>query len=94
MTRRDESGMNRVCIALADPTRRRILERLLDEPGSTTGRVATASPALSRWAITKHLAVLRDAGLVRTLPEGRRRRHWAQPGAFAELRAWLGRIPG
>jgi DNA-binding transcriptional ArsR family regulator len=94
MTRREEPDIDRVCLALADPTRRRIIERLLVEPGSTTGRMATASPSLSRWAISKHLAVLRDAGLVRTLPEGRRRRHWAQPGAFAELRAWLGRIPG
>lgn len=94
MTRSDEPVIDRICLALADSTRRRILERLLAEPGSTTGRVATASPELSRWAISKHLAVLRDAGLVRTLPEGRRRRHWAQPGAFAGLREWLRRIPG
>ena len=94
MTDRQEAGIDRVCLALADPTRRRIIERLLAEPGSTTGRVASGSPTLSRWAITKHLAVLRDAGLVRTMPEGRRRRHWAQPAAFAELRSWLGKIPG
>ena len=81
--------LDRVCAALGDPTRRRILERLRSEPGATTGRLAADVPALSRWAVTKHVAVLREAGLLRTLPEGRRRRHWARSAPLDELRAWL-----
>ena len=87
----DEERLDRVCLALGDATRRRIFERLRTEPGATTGRLAADNRSLSRWAVMKHLAVLRDAGLVRTLPEGRHRRHWAQPAALDALEGWLER---
>ena len=93
MSASDDRQLDRICLALGDPTRRRIVQRLLAEPGATTGRLAADNRTLSRWAVTKHLAVLRDAGLVRTMPEGRRRRHWAQPGALSALRDWLAAIP-
>jgi predicted transcriptional regulator len=37
----------------------------------------------------KHLTVLREAGMIQTLPEGRRRRHYRIPGAFGDLQRWL-----
>jgi DNA-binding transcriptional ArsR family regulator len=57
--------------ALADPTRRQILEHLLDRHEMTAGSLAAAFPELSRPAVSKHLGVLRDAGLVRVREAGR-----------------------
>jgi DNA-binding transcriptional ArsR family regulator len=59
------------------------------EPGLTTAELAERRPRLTRWAVMKHLAVLRDAGLIQTLPEGRRRRHYRDARALAALTAWL-----
>ena len=75
--------------ALADPTRRRILRQLAIEPGATTSDLAHTTPGVTRWAVMKHLAVLRKAGLIQTLPEGRRRRHFRVKGALAPLADWV-----
>jgi DNA-binding transcriptional ArsR family regulator len=88
---RDDAALDLVFAALADPTRRGILDRLAVEPGATTGDLATVAAALSRFAVMKHLEVLRRAGLVQTLPEGRRRRHYPVSRAFDPPRAWLER---
>ena len=58
--------------ALADPTRREILDLLRDGPRKTTAIVESFSH-LSRFGVMKHLDVLRDAGLVNTRAEGRQR---------------------
>ena len=58
--------------ALADPTRREILDLLRDGPRQTTD-IVEEFPYLSRFAVMKHLDVLRDAELVRTRSEGRLR---------------------
>lgn len=58
--------------ALADPTRRRILSLLKQGPLPTTA-IVTALPHLSRFGIMKHMAVLRDAGLIHVRKEGTRR---------------------
>ena len=50
--------------ALADATRRAILSRLVAEPGATTGALVDVAPTLTRWAVMKHLEVLRRAGLI------------------------------
>jgi DNA-binding transcriptional ArsR family regulator len=89
--------LDRVCHALADPTRRAILRRLARSPGTTTAELTVVASRLSRWAVMKHLDVLRSAGLVQTLPEGRRRRHYAEPRALEQLVTWvsdLGLEPG
>ncbi len=65
-------ALNPVFRALADPTRRRILDLLHEEP-RTTGELARAVPALSRFAVMKHLAVLERARLVLVRREGRER---------------------
>jgi DNA-binding transcriptional ArsR family regulator len=82
-------GLDRAFGALADPTRRRILEHLGANLGSTTGQVVAGVPGLSRFAVMKHLEVLRRAGLVQTLPESRRRRHFLVERSLDEARAWL-----
>jgi DNA-binding transcriptional ArsR family regulator len=72
---------------LAEPTRRRILDLLRDAPrpvGELVGRVGLSQPGVS-----KHLRVLREAGLVRVRPEGQRRWYELEPEPLAELDAWL-----
>lgn len=73
--------------ALADPTRRRIVELLADEEQSA-GEIA-AHFATSRPGVSRHLRVLRDAGLVRVREEGPRRLYSLDPAPLAELNAWL-----
>lgn len=58
--------------ALADSTRRKILDTLRDGPRST-GEIVELFPDLTRFGVMKHLEVLREAGLVRTRQEGRRK---------------------
>jgi DNA-binding transcriptional ArsR family regulator len=76
-------------IAIADPTRRRIVE-LLAEGDRTAGELV-AEFDLSAPAISQHLKVLRDAGLVTTRAEGQKRIQTLNPTGFDELEAWLQR---
>lgn len=73
--------------ALADPTRRRIVE-LLAERDRTSGELADKFD-VSAPAISQHLNVLREAGLVRTRAEGQSRVQSLDPAGFADLDAWL-----
>jgi DNA-binding transcriptional ArsR family regulator len=81
--------LDRAFRALADRTRRAIWDELGREPGLTTAQLASRRSRMSRWAVMKHLAVLRDAGLIETLPEGRRRRHYRDERGIQGLRQWL-----
>src|SRR5436309_8055163 len=73
--------------ALADPTRRTIFERLSDEP-SAVGELARELP-VSRPAVSQHLKVLKDAGLVVDRASGTRRIYQVDPDGVAALRAYL-----
>lgn len=73
--------------AIADPTRRRIVE-LLAEGERTAGELVAAFD-LSAPAISQHLNVLREAGLVVTRAEGQSRIQSLDPAGFDELDAWL-----
>ena len=73
--------------ALADPTRRRIVERLGRAPASA-GDIADRLP-VTRQAVVKHLALLEDAGRVRGERDGRRVVFRLTPGQFAEAAAWM-----
>lgn len=73
--------------ALADPTRRAIFENLKDGP-RTVGNLAEDFP-VSRAAVSQHLRVLREAGLVSETPDGTRRIYKAEPEGLAALRAYL-----
>ena len=73
--------------ALGDPTRRRVFERLGVGPASV-GDIAAGLP-VSRPAVSQHLKVLKDAGLVTDRPEGTRRVYQIDPDGLGRPRAWL-----
>jgi DNA-binding transcriptional ArsR family regulator len=75
---------------LAEPTRLAIFELLAEEP-LPVGELASRLP-ISRPAVSQHLKVLKDAGLVLDRPEGTRRRYHVDPAGVAELRAYLDRF--
>jgi DNA-binding transcriptional ArsR family regulator len=77
--------------ALADPTRRAILERLCRQGEQTVGAM-TAEAGISQPAVSKHLGVLKQAGLVRDRHEGRQTHYSAQPAALAPLVDWTSRM--
>lgn len=90
MTRTSKRNrLDLVLASLADPTRRGIFETILARPGITSSELAGATSSISRWGVIKHLAVLRDAGLVQTMATGRLRRHYAEPAALQAVRGWL-----
>ena len=76
-----------VCEALGDATRREILERLRRRP-SSVGALADALP-VSRPAVSPHLKVLADAGLVGHRTDGTRHVYHLEPAGLEPLRAWL-----
>lgn len=71
--------------ALSDPTRRQVFERVLAEP-QPVGAIAEGLP-VSRPAVSQHLKVLKEAGLVEERRRGTRRLYVANPQALGELRA-------
>ena len=73
--------------ALADPTRRQVLERLRGGALSV-GEIARDMP-VSRPAVSQHLKVLKEAGLVSDEARGARRVYQIDPHGLAEVRAWL-----
>lgn len=89
MVEPDSARLDAVLRALADPTRRQTYLWLRAQPGLTTNELASRIPAMTRWGVMKHLVVLRAGGLVQSLEEGRRRRHYADGAAVEPLRHWL-----
>jgi DNA-binding transcriptional ArsR family regulator len=73
--------------ALGDPTRRAIFELLADGP-RPVGDLAGDLP-VSRPAVSQHLAVLKEAGLVLDRQEGTRRYYWLNPDGVGDLRAYF-----
>ena len=78
---------------LADPTRRAIFERLCREGEQTVGAL-TARAGISQPAVSKHLGVLKQAGLVRDRHEGRQTHYSAQLGALSPLIDWTRQMAG
>jgi DNA-binding transcriptional ArsR family regulator len=78
-----------VFAAIADPTRRQVLEMLRSRDHSA-GELLAAFPELSQPAISRHLRVLREVGLVRVRPEEQRRIYSLDHAGFAVLDAWIG----
>jgi DNA-binding transcriptional ArsR family regulator len=77
--------------SLADPTRRAIFERLCRE-GEKTVAVLTAGAGVSQPVVSKHLGVLKQAGLVRGRHEGRETHYSAKPAALRPLVDWTSRM--
>ncbi|BFU41775.1 metalloregulator ArsR/SmtB family transcription factor [Krasilnikovia sp. MM14-A1004] len=82
--------MDEVAGAIADPVRREILLMLRDEPLSA-GQIADRF-AISRPAVSRHLRVLREAGLVRDTADGRHRMYALVTAPLDELAGWLERL--
>jgi DNA-binding transcriptional ArsR family regulator len=78
---------NEAFAALADPTRRRVMERLTAGP-KPVGEIAAGLP-VSRPAVSQHLKVLKDAGLVTDHADGARRIYALDPAGLGPMRAWL-----
>ena len=76
--------------AIADPTRRSVL-RLLAERELTAGELAAAF-TISRPAVSRHLRVLREAGLVRSRPHAQQRVYSLDPRPLEDVDAWLASI--
>lgn len=74
--------------ALADPTRRAIIEALAARPGLTASVLADEFP-VTRQAIAKHLGILRDAGLADVVRDGREARYSFTPEALGEAMTWM-----
>ena len=75
--------------ALGDPRRRAIFERLAGAPGPV-GEVVAGLP-ITRSAVSQHLRVLREAGLVTDSPDGARRIYRLDPAGLGAIREWLDR---
>ena len=75
--------------ALADPTRRAIFERL-SRGGEQTVHVLTGQSGISQPAVSKHLGLLKSAGLVRDRRAGRETHYSAEPKGLAPLFDWIG----
>ena len=74
-----DDGDDRVYRALADPGRRRLLDRLRARDGQTLGELCAALPSMTRFGVMKHLAVLEEAHLVVTEKHGRAKHHYLNP---------------
>jgi len=75
--------------ALSDPTRRALLERLLREGGELNVRALTEQAGVSQPMVSKHLGVLKAAGLVQERPQGRVVQYRAEPKGLAPLMDWM-----
>ena len=81
------AGASATFEVLADPTRRRLLDELRDRErsvGDLVDRIGMSQPGVSR-----HLRILRDAGLVAVRPDGQRRLYRMRPEPLAEIDDWL-----
>jgi DNA-binding transcriptional ArsR family regulator len=84
--------MDKVFKALADPGRRLLLDRLHADNGQTLGQLC-AHLAMTRQAVTKHLAVLEGANLVAVVWRGREKLHYLNPVPIHEIaERWIGKF--
>jgi DNA-binding transcriptional ArsR family regulator len=77
--------------ALADPTRRRLIEALAARPTATATALAADLP-ITRQAVAKHLAALKRARLVRSTRAGRETQYQLDAAALGEVSAWVDRV--
>jgi DNA-binding transcriptional ArsR family regulator len=85
-----DADVDRVFKALADASRRELLDRLRADNGQTLGQLC-ANLAMTRQAVTKHLAVLEGANLVVVMWRGREKLHYLNPVPIHEIaERWIG----
>ena|ERR1700752_2884522 len=84
--------MDKVFKALADATRRKLLDRLHAENGQTLGELCQRL-AMTRQAVTKHLVLLEEANLVVTVRRGREKLHYLNPVPIHQIaERWIGKF--
>ena len=84
--------MEEVFRALADPSRRALLDRLFAAGGQTLGQLAAGMP-MTRQAVAKHLAILEAANLVSIHWQGREKLHYLNPVPIGEIVSrWVGKF--
>ena len=84
--------MDAVFKALADATRRRLLDRLHAENGQSLGQLCEGME-MSRQAVTKHLAILEEANLVAAQKRGREKLHFINPVPIHDIaERWIGKF--
>jgi DNA-binding transcriptional ArsR family regulator len=79
-----------IFLALADPTRRLIIQRLSEEAATATR--LSAGLSITRQAVTKHLNTLVHAGLLTSRVEGRERQYMLRPEPLQEIAVWIAQI--
>ncbi|HEX3653848.1 MAG TPA: metalloregulator ArsR/SmtB family transcription factor [Rhizomicrobium sp.] len=85
-------SMDAVFRALADESRRALLDRLFAKNGQTLGELCDGL-SMTRQAVSKHLAILERANLVSTRKEGRNKRHFLNPVPIHEIaERWIGKF--
>ena len=85
-------GMDAVFRALADPTRRQLLDSLHDRNGQTLNALCEQTD-MTRQAVTKHLAILEEANLITTVRNGREKEHYLNPVPINEIaERWIGKF--
>ena len=83
--------MDEVFKALADPTRRLLLDRLFADNGQTLSQLCERM-GMTRQAVTKHLAILEAASLVTSVRKGREKLHYLNPVPIGEIyERWIGK---
>ena len=86
------SVMDKVFKALADETRRQLLDRLHADNGQTLGQLCEHL-AMTRQAVTKHLVLLEEANLVATVRRGREKLHYLNPVPIHDIAdRWIGKF--
>ena len=86
--------MDSIFRALSDPTRRQLLDRLFELPGQTLTELVDGLD-MRRQSVTKHLAILEEAGLVSCHWQGREKHHYLNPVPIGEIsRRWLDKFSG
>jgi DNA-binding transcriptional ArsR family regulator len=84
-------SMDAVFKALADPSRRRLLDRLHARNGQTLNELCEQMD-MTRQAVTKHLVILEEANLVATVRDGREKRHFLNPVPINDIaERWIGK---
>jgi DNA-binding transcriptional ArsR family regulator len=84
--------MDKVFKALADPSRRQLLDRLYADNGQTLGELCEHL-AMTRQAVTKHLVLLEEANLVATVRRGRQKLHYLNPVPIHEIgERWIAKF--
>ena len=71
--------------ALADPTRRAVLDALFERDGQTAGALCARFPEMTRFGVMKHLRILEEANLLSTAKHGRTKLHFLNPVPIAQI---------